>query len=580
MKTATSRTARGQRGHTLLFVMIVSATTFLILSGLLKWAASNTAYNLRNNQYFRTSAAAEAATEKVVTKLASDYQYDPGLWRANLDLYRSLVPESTESPLWQKYEFSDGNGNVGKTHVEYLPPEAFTNLTSQYSGLSGWATAFRIISNARDTKSPFSIPSAVRQDIQVATIPIFQFAIFYNLDLEIHPGPDMTVTGPVHGNRTVYVAPQNTLRFKSDVTAVGSLIRALKPGNPANPAQHRGPVIFDVPYREHVSSLNLPIGTNNTPAAVREIVEPAPFGEPPLSAMGKQRYYNQTDMIILVKQTNVVVSSGAHNSFMTQVPYGVWTNFLSTNVTFFNKRENKTIRAVQLDIGKLRTWNTNATNPIRAIMPVNDVRSIYIADLRSPISGYESGIRVINGRTILPKGLTIVTPNPLYVKGHYNCPVTAHLATTNTSQTLPASLVGDSITVLSENWQDGNSGLGLSSRTATPTTVNAAFLAGIVQTLPGSYSGGVENFPRFLEAWGSGTQFTYNGSMVVMYDSKYAIGQWQGTTGPGIYDPPKRAWSFDTNFRDINKLPPCTPVLRALIRGQWMAMKPNTTVVN
>ena len=67
--------------------------------------------------------------------------------------------------------------------------------------------------------------------------------------------------------------------------------------------------------------------------------------------------------------------------------------------------------------------------------------------------------------------------------------------------------------------------------------------------------------------------------MVVMYDSKYAIGLWQGTgSGIGIYNPPNRNWAFDQNFRDVNKLPPSTPQVRTLIRGSWKAIPPNTVV--
>jgi hypothetical protein len=103
--------------------------------------------------------------------------------------------------------------------------------------------------------------------------------------------------------------------------------------------------------------------------------------------------------------------------------------------------------------------------------------------------------------------------------------------------------------------------------------VNAAFLAGIVPTVSGSYSGGVENFPRFLEDWGGDT-FTYNGSMVVMFPSTYAIGQWRGTgSSIGIYNPPVRNWSFDTNFRDPAKIPPGTPSARVLVRATWKTIQ-------
>src|SRR5262249_26855250 len=81
------------------------------------------------------------------------------------------------------------------------------------------------------------------------------------------------------------------------------------------------------------------------------------------------------------------------------------------------------------------------------------------------------------------------------------------------------------------------------------------------------YSGGVENFPRFLENWSGSIPVTYNGSMVVLFPSQYATNFWQNT---GVYyNAPKRLWAFDVNFLQQNKLPPDTPQSRKPVRGQW-----------
>src|SRR6188508_1111939 len=63
MKTTIHKWSRSQAGHSILLVMIISTATFLVLGGLLKWSVGNTTANVRNNQYFKTVAAAEAATE-------------------------------------------------------------------------------------------------------------------------------------------------------------------------------------------------------------------------------------------------------------------------------------------------------------------------------------------------------------------------------------------------------------------------------------------------------------------------------------------------------------------------------------
>jgi hypothetical protein len=145
------------------------------------------------------------------------------------------------------------------------------------------------------------------------------------------------------------------------------------------------------------------------------------------------------------------------------------------------------------------------------------------------------------------------------------------LGTTNTLYTYPAALMADAITILSDSWSDTNHMNKLP--TPTSTTVNAAMLEGIVQSNPnisGNYSGGVENFLRLLENWNSSsTVLTYNGSIVVLFYSQWATNTWLQTGN--YYNPPKRNWSFDMNFLNSAKLPPMTPRIKAMVRGQWLA---------
>src|SRR5262249_38709436 len=133
-------------------------------------------------------------------------------------------------------------------------------------------------------------------------------------------------------------------------------------------------------------------------------------------------------------------------------------------------------------------------------------------------------------------GLTIVSPNPVYIQGDYNTgrdftdgnpsppsnnstsdPTIPQVTGYNTGSgspsatgvRAPCSVLADAVTILSNNWSDSNS---TGKPDATNTTVNTAIVAGIVPTAPvggdGSYSGGAENFPRFLENWSDNT-FTY-----------------------------------------------------------------------
>src|SRR5207244_6119342 len=127
----------------------------------------------------------------------------------------------------------------------------------------------------------------------------------------------------------------------------------------------------------------------------------------------------------------------------------------------------------------------------------------------------------------------------------------------------PSSVIGDAVNILSNAWIDANSFSGLSSRTANNTTVNTAILAGIVPSAGNVYSGGAENFPRFLENW-SGKTLTYYGSMVELYQSQQAIGRWGASN---VYNPPTRQWYFDPNLQVYT--PPGSLAVFSYAKGRW-----------
>jgi hypothetical protein len=538
-------------GNALVSVMVLIGVSMLLLGAALSWMSNHKSQTHRYSQYTRSVAAAEAATEKVLVAINHDYKmFDQAYVMKNLDKYRQLVPKASEFPEWRNFRFKDSKGNLGRVDIEYVPStNILVPVSSQYRGLLGFPNTVRVISHAQEINSSLNVKGSVEQQVQISLIPLFQFAMFYNLDYECTALPLMTVNGPVHCNGDMYLTPHTGLTFNTNVTCSKKILRTAKPGNDVF---GKGPVTFKGASDGGVSTLTLPIGTNNSIAAVREVIEIPPPGEDPLSAMGLQRYYNKAHMIVLVSNNTIKVTSGRYqDNFNTTV---LLQDFITTNKTFYNLREKKTIRCTDIDIGKFITWKAGLNNTIGHPLPIlgpppQDITVIYVADFRTTNSLTQMGIRLRNGQMLPAEGLTVVSPHPVYTLGHYNCPNNAHLGTTNTTATAPASIVADAITILSTNWND-SAGMNLALKDrAIPanTTVNAAFVAGIVQTTTvNKYSGGVENFPRFLEDW-TGRTSTYNGSMVVMFESKHATAPWSSASNPtGIgvyYNPPTRNWS-------------------------------------
>ncbi len=558
-----------RNGSALLLTMIMCGVALAILAAAMVWSVSSTRLTYRSIQYARTEAAAEAATEKVVSKINQDFQYGgQSLVLNNMSLYQqTLVPTAADSAYWNNWQFDDGNGNIGQTYVAHGVSGAYVALDPPYAGLNGYITTYTIVSHAQDTASIQAVNTGVLQQLQLATIPIFQFAMYSSGDMEVSCGQPFVVTGPVHSNGNLYVEPDNSLTFASDVTAVTKVFEQTR-----NPLDTRGTPAGSEFYVETnapsfpVAALTLPIGTTNTPEAIREIIEPPPAGEDPTSPLGRSRYYNLCDMVVVVSGAGIAVTSGSFNGFSTLVPTNEWSGFISLTNNFYDARERKTVQPIDINVGLLSSW-TLTNFSLRPFLNGSNLSSVYVQDARVLPSTSLGAVRVFNGEQLPPDGLTVATECPLYIWGDYNQTNTANLGTTNTSGTLPASFAADAITILSDAWTDANSTNPVASRVAANTTVNAAFLTGAVETTQGHYGGGMENFPRFLENWGSSNTNTYNGSMIKMFPSLFATGVWNNNNN--IYNPPARNWSFDHNFTDPTKLPPKTPSLQKAVRTQW-----------
>lgn len=570
MKTSSNLHLSRRTGMALLMTLIVCTVALTILAAALSLQSTSTRLTHRAIQYDRSVAAAEAATEKVLSSMTSDYlNGGESLVINNLNIYRAGVPTATDSAYWNNWVFDDGASNTAQTYIQRQASTSYVVLGSTYAGLQALVSTYTIASHASDSTSIQKVNPGVYRQIQLAAIPVFQFMMYSSDDMEISCGQAFTVTGRVHSNKNLYVEPDSSLTFGSSVTTVVSNIFGRYPldtrGAPAGSVVYTHPELKLSP----VSALTLPIGASNTPTAIREIIEPPPTGESPNSAMGRLRYYNLCDMVVTVSDTGVVVTSGNYNNFATTVPASEAANFITTTNSFLDAREGKTVSPIDLNIGQLTAWSLTNSD-LRPSLSGSNLTSVYVLDKRSLPGTKLGAVRVRNGKILPPSGLTVATGRPLYVLGDYNQTNSANLGTTNTITTQPASLVADAITILSDAWTDANSSAAVASRVAASTTINAAFLTGAVDTTLGHYSGGMENFPRFLENWGSANICTYNGSMVKMFPSLYATNAWNNNNN--VYNPPKRNWAFDLNFNDPTKLPPKTPSVLKVIPNQWVTL--------
>ena len=221
MKTHLTKSTHHQQGYALMMVMAFGGIGLLALAGALGWVQTNSTLIHRSNQNSRAVAAAEAATEKVLAQLSRDFKNSgESTTYGNVSSYTALIPTSSENALWGNFTFSDAQGGANRTYVSRTAAAVYAPLESEYSGLLGFASTYRIVSNARESNDRFNIAGAVQQDIQLAQIPIFQFAIFYGGDMELNGASTLHVRGRVHGNSSLYTGSASSQYFYEDVSFV------------------------------------------------------------------------------------------------------------------------------------------------------------------------------------------------------------------------------------------------------------------------------------------------------------------------------------------------------------------------
>jgi hypothetical protein len=182
------------------------------------------------------------------------------------------------------------------------------------------------------------------------------------------------------------------------------------------------------------------------------------------------------------------------------------------------------------------------------------------------------------------RGLTIVAENPIYVQGNYNTGTGATSFGTAQTDHRPAAVIADSVTLLSNNWNDLRSFRYIDTggvvrfgsqdetkRAATETWYRMAVASGKSLNFPHPSwevddesfgdDGGAHNFLRYVEDWLTATvSMHYKGSLVSFYTSRQGIGTFKYNSN--TYGAPVRDFKFDSEFLQLSLLPPKSPAFR------------------
>ena len=262
---------------------------------------------------------------------------------------------------------------------------------------------------------------------------------------------------------------------------------------------------------------------------------------------------------------------------------------------FWNHREEQWMYLLNVNVRALIEWNQVNGDPLFPHDDTSDGGLVFFLTVLGPqtnaaINNY--GVRIFDSAdldrldttftpgVVDPTGITIVSDQSAIIEGNYN-----------TKDKFPAAVLADAIWILSQGWEvplggfrnDLKSVFNLSTNIRDVPTqdspggpsgrasftnslgINTALLFGLGPSTrdPDWYNGGLENFPKFLESWRSRV-FSYDGSFVSLGEPQHKRSNWEcgsgnSCNGSGVYDPPIRAYDYDTDFNQIENLPPMTP---------------------
>jgi len=216
----------------------------LLAFSVLRWSFGERKLNTRSALWLASKNAAEGVAEYGFSQVRNDFEttaspgsYKPGQANAlNLPGASIFANSSVVTGAWST---SNPNGmeliagpittipSSGATC--YIDPNDYNN---QFDPLKGkWVLRRDIVVIARaSVKPPTGLPIThyMTETISVRGAPLFAYAVFYNSDLELSPGPQMDITGPVHCNGNIFAAGENSggLNFKGPVTCAGNIYHA------------------------------------------------------------------------------------------------------------------------------------------------------------------------------------------------------------------------------------------------------------------------------------------------------------------------------------------------------------------
>ncbi len=190
--------------------MVIALLIMILLMGFVALAISRTTSETiaSSNDAAESRAfdAAHASLELMTRNFNKIFEV-----KLNPDITDEMRIEGQYPPLFDlDYDFTQVVQQTDETRSVILTEGLFQGLTALRDG-------WQFDTLAVDRRNGVTVP--LRRNFFNNRIPIFQFGIFYEDDLEFHPGPRFDFGGRVHSNGSLFLAAATRLNFDSRVSA-------------------------------------------------------------------------------------------------------------------------------------------------------------------------------------------------------------------------------------------------------------------------------------------------------------------------------------------------------------------------
>ncbi|MBL9189740.1 MAG: hypothetical protein JNK23_19825 [Opitutaceae bacterium] len=197
---------RARRASAMITVIVLTGIMAVLTASMLRYTLTERRGNERNRVILRAKNMSESisvyAAEQITTILYRLRSTTPIAFMTGaneIDLPPLNLLQVADASYTSGANMEVRAGLTGSTGLLFIDPA--TNPGNPNAGLQVNTASVPIIAKATARHTALgTIPAYSQHNLAVDFVPLFQFAVFYNMDMEIWPGADMTLAGPVHCN--------------------------------------------------------------------------------------------------------------------------------------------------------------------------------------------------------------------------------------------------------------------------------------------------------------------------------------------------------------------------------------------